>query len=75
MAPSTRRYARSGLDVLRFLRLHDQFAHIPVLLRTGYGLSDSDRRLAETHRAKVFSKPDGYPLIRAELDRLMGRAP
>lgn len=71
--PDPARRARSGLDVLGFLRLHDRFAEIPVFLVTGYGLTDAEQRFVEKHRAKVFHKPDGYSDLGAELHRLRTR--
>ena len=68
--PDQRGWKRSGLDVLTFLRLHDELADIPVMVWTGYRLSEEEADLIKKHGASVFYKPDGYATLMRHLGRV-----
>jgi len=61
---------RSGLEVLAFLRLHEEFAQLPVLILTGYVLEEDEEETIRRHRAYVFYKPEHYATLVWYLDRL-----
>lgn len=66
--------ARSGLEVLAFLRLHDELAELPVLILTGYVMNAEEEELIRRHGAYMFFKPEGYGTLVRYLDRFTGRA-
>lgn len=66
----------SGLELLEFVRSHDNLASLPVLILTGMSqLTPHDEELIRRHRAYVFHKPVAIHEIAATLARELGERP
>lgn len=65
---------RSGFDVLRFLRLHGHLAKLPVLVLTGAILTEEQEATIHESGAELYHKPQAYPDLVRQLDRLTGRS-
>ena len=72
--PDLRGWQRSGHDVSVFLRLRDDLAGIPVLILTGYPLSQKQEDLLQRRGAHVFYQPVGYATLIQHLNRVTQRA-
>ena len=72
--PDLRGWKRSGHDVSAFLRLRDDLAGIPVLILTGYPLSQEQEDLLQRRGARVLYKPVGYTTLVRHLDRVTQRS-
>ncbi len=68
--PDPMGWGRTGLEVLAFIRLHNAFSGLPVLILTGHPLEPEEEALIHRHRADLFQKPDGYGLLLRRLDGL-----
>lgn len=62
---------RSGLDVLDFIRLRDDLMSLPVLMLTGYFLTEDEQASIRHQRAHLCYKPTGYAALVRLLDRLI----
>jgi CheY-like chemotaxis protein len=72
--PDPKGLGRTGLEVLAFIRLHQNYTDLPVLVLTGYVMNSEERLVVERHRAHLFIKPEGYRTLLEQLDTLTGRA-
>ena len=54
---------RSGLNLLKFIRATSEYANTPVIVLTGGPLSAYEEKLACTHGAHVFYKPQPYAVL------------
>lgn len=70
--PDPMGWGRTGLEVLAFIRLHNAFSKLPVLILTGHALEPEEQDIIARHRADLFLKPDGYRLLLRRLDQLTG---
>jgi CheY-like chemotaxis protein len=68
--PDPMGWGRTGLEVLAFIRLHNAYSGLPVLVLTGHPLEPEEQDLIRRHRADVFMKPDGYGLLLRRLEGL-----
>jgi CheY-like chemotaxis protein len=73
--PDPMGWGRTGLEVLAFIRLHNAFSPLPVLVLTGHSLEPEEQDLIRRHRADLFMKPDGYRMLLQRLDQLTGGQP
>lgn len=64
----------SGLDLLHFLRSHPDHAALPVILLTGYFLTDEEDSAVRQAGARVLYKPADLLAIAGELARLFEEA-
>jgi CheY-like chemotaxis protein len=71
--PDPMGWGRTGLEVLAFIRLHNTFSHLPVLILTGRSLEPEEHEVIERHHADLFLKPDGYRMLLQRLDHVTGR--
>ncbi|HSK08546.1 MAG TPA: response regulator [Vicinamibacterales bacterium] len=71
--PDPMGWGRSGLEILRFIRLHAASAALPVLVVTPHRPEPEELDLIKGHRADLFVKPEGYPSLLQRLDQLTGR--
>ena len=71
--PDVRGWKRSGHDVSAFLRLRDDLADTPVLILTGYPLSQEQENLLKRRGARIFYKPVGCASLMRHLDRVTQR--
>ena len=62
---------RSGLEVLQFVRLDDNWHEMPVIILTGVHLSEEEEEIIRRHRAYVFYKPHGFEEIVERLNRML----
>jgi CheY-like chemotaxis protein len=70
--PDPMGWGRTGLEVLAFIRLHNAYTKLPVLILTGHALEPEEQDIIARHRADLFLKPDGYRLLLRRLDQLTG---
>ncbi len=64
---------RSGLEVLQFLRLSDEWHDLPVVMLTGGFLSSEEDEIVRSHRAYVFYKPPDHRELVQKLIQLTRR--
>src|SRR5262249_34864350 len=62
---------RSGLEILEFLRLHQDWRDIPVLILTGVCLTPEEEAIIQRYPAYLFYKPEGYGELVQYLNRLL----
>jgi len=62
----------SGLEVLHYLRTHEDLAGLPVIILTGVShLTPEEEAFIERHHAHLFYKPEGIESIAEKLDQLL----
>lgn len=65
---------RSGLEVLEFARLNEDWADVPAVILTAFQLNVEEEESIRRYRGYVFYKPHGYLELVEHLDRLLHRA-
>jgi two-component system chemotaxis response regulator CheY len=60
-----------GLDVLRFLRSHDHFKDVPVLILTTRGDATSREAALQAGASAYMTKPFSPPVLLASVNELM----
>lgn len=64
---------RSGLEVLEYLRLDENWRDLPVIILTGVRLTPEEEEIVRHYPAHVFYKPQGYGELVQQLNRLLAR--
>jgi two-component system chemotaxis response regulator CheY len=63
----------SGLDLLKFVRTHDKFAHIPVLMVTAEANKEQIMLAAKAGVDGYIVKPFSADLIREKINKILAR--
>jgi two-component system response regulator GlrR len=63
---------RPGLDLLRFVRTHENLTNLPVLILTGAALSPDEEAIVRANPAYIFYKQESLEDFETYLDRLTG---
>ncbi len=64
-----------GLEVLRFLRSHDQYRDLPVMILTTRGDETSRDVAVEAGASAYMTKPFSPAVLASSVEQLLGRAP
>lgn len=64
---------RSGLEVLEFMRLDEDWRELPVIILTGVQLTPGEEDIVRRCRAHVFYKPCRYGELVRHLSQLLRR--
>lgn len=62
----------SGLELLP--RARAARPDVPVIMITAYGDAETERRALDAGAEALFTKPIDFPMLRAEIERRVGRA-